>query len=74
MAEIKGIIFDLDDTLYDCTDSLQEAARHRAAQAMVKAGLPLTLEEAHQLQVSLMEQHGPLPSVCTNRRDVRPGR
>lgn len=59
MAEIKGIIFDLDDTLYDCIDSLQEAARHRAAQAMVKAGLPLTLEEAHQLQVSLMEQHGP---------------
>jgi len=59
MAEIRGIIFDLDDTLYDCTDSLQEGARRRAAEAMVRAGLPLTLDEACRLQVSLMEEHGP---------------
>jgi len=36
---MKAIIFDLDDTLYDCTGSLLEASRKRAAKAMVNAGL-----------------------------------
>jgi len=59
MAEIKGIVFDLDDTLYDCTERLREAAHRRAAGAMVEAGLPLTVEEAYRLQTDLMEEHGP---------------
>ncbi|NQT84119.1 uridine diphosphate-N-acetylglucosamine-binding protein YvcK, partial [bacterium] len=59
MAEIKGIVFDLDDTLYDCTVHLREAAQRRAARAMLGAGLPLTLEEAYRLQIKLMEEHGP---------------
>lgn len=59
MANIKGIVFDLDDTLYDCTDSLRDAAHWRAAQAMVEAGLPLTLERAYQMQIRMMEEHGP---------------
>jgi len=59
MPEIKGIIFDLDDTLYDCTEALREAAHRRAAEAMVKAGLPLTPEEAYELQMELMQEHGP---------------
>ncbi|MDD5162607.1 MAG: uridine diphosphate-N-acetylglucosamine-binding protein YvcK [Candidatus ainarchaeum sp.] len=36
MAKIKAIIFDLDDTLFDCTGQLVEAARQRAAAAMAK--------------------------------------
>jgi uncharacterized cofD-like protein len=59
MSRIQGIIFDLDDTLYDCVDYLREAAQRRAAEAMVKAGLPLTMEEAYQKQITLMQQHGP---------------
>lgn len=56
---MKAIIFDLDDTLYDCTGSLLEASRKRAAKAMVNAGLPCTEEEAYLLQKELSEKHGP---------------
>ena len=56
---MKAIIFDLDDTLYDCTGSLLEASRKRAARAMVNAGLPCTEEEAYLLQKKISEIHGP---------------
>ncbi len=56
---IKAVVFDLDDTLYDCTGSLIEASRRRAAKAMVEAGLPCTEEEVYQLQKDLAEKHGP---------------
>jgi len=50
---IKAIVFDLDDTLFDCTGQLVEAARWRAAKAMVAAGLPLPPEKAYELQTEL---------------------
>ena len=56
---MKAIIFDLDDTLYDCTGSLLEASRKRAAKAMVDAGLPCTEEKAYLMQKELSEKHGP---------------
>ena len=56
---MKAIIFDLDDTLYDCTGSLLEASRKRAANAMVTAGLPCTEEEAYLMQKDISEKHGP---------------
>ncbi len=56
---MKAIIFDLDDTLYDCTGSLLEASRKRAAKAMVDAGLSCTEEEAYLLQKELSEKYGP---------------
>ncbi|MDP7133251.1 MAG: hypothetical protein QF437_22335, partial [Planctomycetota bacterium] len=56
---IKAILFDLDDTLYDCTGSLVEVARRRAARALIGAGLQMSLEEAYSLQVKLQEAHGP---------------
>jgi FMN phosphatase YigB (HAD superfamily) len=59
MARIKAVFFDLDDTLYDCSGSLVDAARRRAAKALVETGLPLSLEEAYDLQVHLTERHGP---------------
>ncbi len=59
MPRIRAIIFDLDDTLYDCTGMLIGAARRRAAKAMVAGGLPCTVEEAYQLQESLSEKYGP---------------
>lgn len=59
MSQIRGLIFDLDDTLYDCTEHLRQAAYRRAARAMVGAGVPLAEEEAYQLQIKLMDEHGP---------------
>ncbi|MFQ5862224.1 MAG: uridine diphosphate-N-acetylglucosamine-binding protein YvcK [Candidatus Brocadiales bacterium] len=56
---IKAVIFDLDDTLYDCTGLLVEASRRRAAKAMVNAGLPLSVEEAYKLQKTVSEKYGP---------------
>ncbi len=43
---IEAIIFDLDDTLYDCTNTLTQAAIERALDAMVDAGLKASLQEA----------------------------
>lgn len=57
--KIKAVIFDLDDTLYDCTGLLIDASRRRAAKAMVEAGLPCSEEEVHSLQKELTEKHGP---------------
>jgi uncharacterized cofD-like protein len=57
--KITTVIFDLDDTLYDCTGSLIEASRRRAAKAMTEAGLPCTEEEAYQLQKNLADTYGP---------------
>ena len=59
MATIKALIFDLDDTLYDCSGALVDSARRRAAKAMVEAGLPCSEEEAYRLQVEITARHGP---------------
>ena len=63
MARIKALVFDLDDTLYDCTGSLIDAARRRAARAMVASGLPLSEQAAFDLQVQLTGQYGPRCNV-----------
>ncbi|HRU04732.1 MAG TPA: 2-phospho-L-lactate transferase CofD family protein, partial [Candidatus Brocadiia bacterium] len=59
MPRIKAIIFDLDDTLFDCTGSLTESARRRAARAMVGAGLPMTEQQAYDIQTELVQRYGP---------------
>jgi len=56
---LKAVVFDLDDTLYDCTGTLQEASRRRAARVLVESGLPMAEEEALDLQRRLAEEHGP---------------
>ncbi|MFO7956828.1 MAG: uridine diphosphate-N-acetylglucosamine-binding protein YvcK [Candidatus Brocadiia bacterium] len=56
---VKAVIFDLDDTLYDCTGTLLEASRRRAAEVLVEAGLPMDVEEALELQQELAARHGP---------------
>ncbi|MGQ3683614.1 MAG: uridine diphosphate-N-acetylglucosamine-binding protein YvcK [Candidatus Loosdrechtia sp.] len=61
--KITAVIFDLDDTLYDCTGSLIEASRRRAAKALIEAGLPCTEEEAYQLQKNLADTYGPYHHV-----------
>lgn len=61
--KIKAIIFDLDDTLYDCTGMLAEASRKRAAKAMVENGIPCTEEEIYKLQNEALEKHGPYYNI-----------
>ncbi|MFO8008117.1 MAG: uridine diphosphate-N-acetylglucosamine-binding protein YvcK [Candidatus Brocadiia bacterium] len=56
---IRAVIFDLDDTLYDCTGTLLDASRRRAARVLVDAGLPMSEREALELQRALGEEHGP---------------
>jgi uncharacterized cofD-like protein len=56
---IRAVIFDLDDTLFDCTGLLVEASRRRAARAMVEEGLPVSEEEAYELQKTVAEKFGP---------------
>ncbi len=58
-ANFRAVIFDLDDTLYDCSGSLIAASRRKAAAALVEGGLPMSVEEAYGLQNQLAETYGP---------------
>ncbi len=62
-ARIKAFLFDLDDTLYDCTGQLVDSARHRAAAAMVRAGLPLPEYEAYSKIIEVSDRFGPRTNV-----------
>lgn len=48
---IRCVIFDLDDTLYDCLGQRVRAAHRHAAQAMVKAGLRAKVEAVYQARM-----------------------
>jgi len=58
-GKLKAVVFDLDDTLYDCTGTLLDASRRRAAKVLVESGLPLSRDQALDLQRELAAQHGP---------------
>jgi len=59
MHAIKAVLFDLDDTLFDCSGTLVKDARKRAARAMVLAGLPTTVPHAFALQEEIEAKMGP---------------
>lgn len=59
MKKLKGIIFDLDDTLYDCSGTLTKQARMRAAEQMIKDGLAIDKESAYKKQVDYFRRLGP---------------
>lgn len=48
---IHCVIFDLDDTLYDCFGQRVRAAHHHAAQAMVEAGLKATADAVYRARM-----------------------
>jgi FMN phosphatase YigB (HAD superfamily) len=50
-AIIRCVIFDLDDTLYDCFGQRLRAAHHYAARAMVAAGLNADVESVFRVRM-----------------------
>jgi FMN phosphatase YigB (HAD superfamily) len=53
---IRCVIFDLDDTLYDCFGQRVRAAHHHAAQAMVEAGLKATADAVYRARMRAFRQ------------------
>lgn len=53
----KGVLFDLDDTLYDASLQL-EMARMSAVKAMLEAGLPVDVEKAFDTLNEIVEEYG----------------
>lgn len=56
---IRCVIFDLDDTLYDCFGQRVRAAHHHAAQAMVDAGLKATADAVYRARMRAF-RHDPM--------------
>ena len=57
-AKVRGTIFDLDDTLFDCTGQLTQPARRRAAKILASAHPDLSIETGYRQQVLLSQTHG----------------
>ena len=58
MRPLRGVIFDLDDTLFDCTGQLTEPARRRAAAVLSSHTPDATDQELTALQSDLAERLG----------------
>jgi FMN phosphatase YigB (HAD superfamily) len=54
---LKGVIWDLDDTLYSVTPALHTSMREAAAKMVVDMGHPISYEEALQLATESQEKH-----------------
>ncbi|MCR4293332.1 MAG: hypothetical protein NUV76_10700, partial [Candidatus Kuenenia sp.] len=57
LSGIKAVIFDLDDTLYDCSGTLIVRGRRQVAKTIAKL-ISCNEEEAFRLQNDLEEKHG----------------
>ena len=53
---ITAVIFDLDDTLYDCFGQRVLAAHRHAAEAMASAGLPASAEDIFRVRMQAFEE------------------
>ena len=61
-SHIKAIIFDLDDTLYDCSGTLVLKGRKRAAK-IISGTINCSEKEALELQLKLEEKLGPKTDI-----------
>ena len=55
--KIKAIVFDLDDTLYDCSGTLVVRGRRQVAKTIARL-INSSEEEAYQLQLDMEEKYG----------------
>jgi FMN phosphatase YigB (HAD superfamily) len=60
---ITTVIFDLDDTLYDCLGQRVRAAHRHAAEAMASAGVPASAEEIFQFRMRAFEDDPQLTHI-----------
>ena len=61
-GNIKAIIFDLDDTLYDCSGTLVVRGRRQVAKTIARL-INTSEEEAYQLQLDMEEKYGVKASI-----------
>ena len=65
---IRCVIFDLDDTLYDCLGQRVRPSHRHAAEAMVKAGLKASVEDVFRARMRAFRKDPMLrhidPAVC----------
>ena len=54
---VRAVVFDLDDTLYDCAGQCVGPAHREAAKAMVEAGAHATVEEVLEARLALSGIH-----------------
>ena len=70
---IRGVIFDLDDTLYDCSGQLTDPARRRAAKCLSRQST-LSPSELFSLQSDLAGELGSADAIREiGRREQLPG-
>ncbi len=61
---ISTVIFDLDDTLYDCFKQRVQVAHRHAAMAMVEAGLPASVDEVFKLRMKAYKKDPQLHTIA----------
>lgn len=72
---VKAVVFDLDDTLFDCLGQCVGPAHREAARAMVEAGARATLEEVLEARLALAGVEPDVDSaVAAAFRSVQPVR
>src|SRR5260370_20410473 len=60
---VRCVIFDLDDTLYDCFRQRVRVAHRCAARAMVKAGLKAGVEAVYRARMRAFRHDPMLPHI-----------
>jgi len=60
---ITTVIFDLDDTLYDCFQQRVQAAHRHAATALAAAGLQVSVEEIYRIRMQAFDEDPQLTHI-----------
>ena len=58
MLDVKAILFDIEDTLYDASYQMR-MTRLNAIRAMIEAGLPVDLEMGYKVLEEIVDEYGP---------------
>jgi FMN phosphatase YigB (HAD superfamily) len=70
LGDIKGVIWDLDDTLYSVTPALHESMRRSVAKAVVEMGYPISEEEALNIAEESQKTHRLTVKMLVEKFDI----
>lgn len=70
LGQIKGIIWDLDDTLYSVTPALHDSMRRSVAKAVVEMGYPISEAEALKLAEESQKTHRLTVKMLMDKFDI----